>query len=81
MTVRVHLFARFRDVFGSDVVEVQLPDGANVAALRSAIAGRKPEIAMLLSRSQVAANGEFVGDHVLLQSADEIALIPPVSGG
>lgn len=81
MTVHVQLFARFRDVFGSDVVPVELPVNANVGALRSAVAGMKSEIAVLLQRSQVAVNSEFAADDVMLRANDEIALIPPVSGG
>lgn len=81
MTVHVRLFARFRDVFGSDMVSVELPEKANVAALRSAVAGMKSEIAVLLQRSQVAVNSEFAADDVMLHANDEIALIPPVSGG
>jgi molybdopterin converting factor subunit 1 len=81
MTVHVLLFARFRDVFGTDVVPVELPATANVAALRSTVAQMKSEVAVLLRRSQVAVNSEIAADDVMLRATDEIALIPPVSGG
>jgi molybdopterin converting factor subunit 1 len=81
MTVHVHLFARFRDAFGTDAISVELPSNANVAGLRSAVAAMKGEIAALLQRSQVAVNGEFADENVILKPTDEIALIPPVSGG
>ena len=81
MTVQVRMFARFRDVFGAEATAVELPDGAGVAALRGRLGAMKSEIVALLARSQIAVNGEFAADELTLQPADEIALIPPVSGG
>ena len=77
-TVTVRLFARFRDVVGGDSVDVSLKDGT-VAELRTAIAERYPAVGELLRRSRVAVNGEFADG--LLTASDEVALIPPVSGG
>ncbi len=81
MIVHVQLFARFRDAFGMDATPIELDDAATVGTLRTAVAQLKPEIAGLLARSQVAVNGEFAPDEIRLASQDEIALIPPVSGG
>jgi len=80
-SVRVRLFARFRDAFGADVIEVGLPANANVKDLRDALTARNPSLAALLDCSQVAVNNEFARQEALLTPADEIALIPPVSGG
>jgi molybdopterin converting factor subunit 1 len=80
-TIQVHIFARFRDVFGADVVDINLPDSATVGALRAAIASRNVEISALLTRSQVAVNNEFADDETIVRAGDEVALIPPVSGG
>jgi molybdopterin converting factor subunit 1 len=81
LTLQVHLFARFRDVFGTDVVNINLPEPATVKELRAAVASRKAEISGLLARSQVAVNRELAGDETAICAGDEIALIPPVSGG
>jgi molybdopterin converting factor subunit 1 len=80
-TIQVHVFARFRDVFGTDVVEIILPQPATVRELRAAVVLSKAEISGLLARSQVAVNNEFAGDDAFVCAGDEISLIPPVSGG
>jgi molybdopterin converting factor subunit 1 len=78
-TIRVRLFARFRDVAGADTIDV--PAAPNVAELRRQVAEIYPELAGLLARSAVAVNGEFADDDVSLSPGDEVAIIPPVSGG
>jgi molybdopterin converting factor subunit 1 len=79
--VHVRLFARFRDIFRADVVQLDLPSSTTVGELRSILTKRQPESTPLLSRSQIAVNDEFAADDTIIHSDDEIALIPPVSGG
>jgi molybdopterin converting factor subunit 1 len=81
MIVRVRLFARARDLAGSDVLRVELPDGAAVAELRRRLAAEHPALAPLLERSAIAVENELAGDSLILSSEAEIALLPPVSGG
>jgi sulfur-carrier protein len=81
MTVTVHLFAAARDLVGSPTVSIDLPAGATVASLRHELATRYPALASLLSRSAVAVNQEYAEDSVTLSPGDELAVIPPVSGG
>jgi molybdopterin converting factor subunit 1 len=81
MTVRVRLFARFRDLAGADALTVELPTGATVADLRRELARTRPALAALLERSAVAVNGEFGQEGQTLTEAAEVALLPPVSGG
>lgn len=80
-TVRVRLFARFRDVFGAEVIDVEVAERATVKELRDCLAVLKPEIAVLLVRSQIAVNSEFADDSTGISHMDEIAILPPVSGG
>jgi len=80
-TVRVCLFARFRDLVGADDLQVPLSDGATVHDLRTSITNLDARLAPLLARSQIAVNHEFASDDAEIHSNDEIALIPPVSGG
>ena len=79
--VRVRLFARFRDAAGADAVVVPLPAPATVAALRRGLSERFPALAGLLARSALAVNGEFADEDTPVSPGDEVALIPPVSGG
>jgi molybdopterin converting factor subunit 1 len=80
-TVRARLFARFRDLLDNEWVDIEAPAPATVADLRQALATRFPDIARLLAQSRVAVNQEFAEDAATVSSADEVALIPPVSGG
>lgn len=81
MKVRVHLFARSRDLAGSDAVSVDLEPNAVVADLRRQLAKQVPALAALLERSALAVNQELARDDQRLTSDAEIALLPPVSGG
>lgn len=81
MTLTVHLFARARDLAGAAAVAVDLPPAATVADLRAALAARFPPLAPLLARAALAVNHDFADDARPLGAADEVAVIPPVSGG
>lgn len=81
MTVRVLLFAAARDLAGAGAVAVELPAGATVAELRAALAAQVPVLAALLRRSSVAVDHDFAEDDHVLGPDDELAVIPPVSGG
>jgi molybdopterin converting factor subunit 1 len=81
MTLTIHLFAAARDLAGSSSVAVELPPGANIAALRAALAEAVPALAPLLARSAMAVNQDFAEDTRVLAASDELAVIPPVSGG
>lgn len=81
MNVRVKLFAAAREATGSGEVEVDLPSVARVAHVRSALATQWPQLASLAERSLVAVNAEYARDQDKLAEGDEVALIPPVSGG
>ena len=79
--VRVRLFARAKDVVGSEVVELQLAEGATVADVRRRLAAQYPDLRALLEHSAFAVNEEFADDSVPLPCGAEVALLPPVSGG
>jgi molybdopterin converting factor subunit 1 len=74
--VRVHLFAALRERAGVNELALELPDGALV---RDALA----RVERLTSGVPVvmAVNQEYAGEDQVLSAGDEIALIPPVSGG
>lgn len=79
--VRILLFARFRETFSAEAIEVSLPDCGTVKEIRELLALLKPGLAPLLSRSMVAVNGEPASDDAIVHAEDEVALLPPVSGG
>ncbi len=81
MNVTVRLFASYRDAVGSALVEIPLEEGASGKALWAALVARYPTLASLPAPAGFAVNDEYVPDPRPFQESDEIALIPPVSGG
>jgi molybdopterin synthase catalytic subunit len=82
MTVSVLLFAALRERAGTDRLELQLPDGATVADALTALR-ENPALGELLARLPVhmAVNRDYAQLHTPLALDDELALIPPLSGG
>jgi molybdopterin synthase catalytic subunit len=82
MTVRVRLFAILRERAGRDSVEIELPEGATVAEAIAALALR-PGLGETLARLPVrmAVNREYAAAGDAIAPGDELALIPPISGG
>jgi molybdopterin synthase catalytic subunit len=81
MKVKVKLFAGARELADRAEIELELAAGDKVASLRAALAGAVPQLEPLVKRSMVAVNSEYASDDVGLRESDEVALIPPVSGG
>ena len=80
MKVSVRLFAGLRERAGGQHVEVELPDGAVVSDLLAAM-GQTPVGALAPGQCVVAINREYAAAGEPVRPEDEIALIPPVSGG
>ncbi|MEW5990755.1 MAG: molybdopterin converting factor subunit 1 [Chloroflexota bacterium] len=81
LRVRVRLFAMQRELAGAREVAVELPAGATVEAAWAALVGRHPVLAPGRSAVRFAVNGEYAGPETPLADGDEVAMIPPVSGG
>ncbi len=76
----MRLFAGLRERAGADRVEVDLPEGASVADLLAAM-GTTP-VGELAPRSCIVAlNREYADEDAVVGENDEVALVPPVSGG
>jgi molybdopterin converting factor subunit 1 len=82
MLVSVRLFATLRERAGRDEVEVELPEGATVQDALEAV-GRQHDLTDTIARMPVvmAVNREYASADSVLGESDELALIPPVSGG
>src|ERR1700712_3148686 len=74
--VSVRLFAGLRERAGSDELELELPDGARVADALAQVAHLAPGVSLVL-----AVNREYASADVVLRAGDELAVVPPVSGG
>lgn len=75
----IHLFAAAAERVGASRVE--LPHPPTVAHLRQMLSDNWPPLAELLPRCAVAVNHEYATDDQPLNRGDEVAVIPPVSGG
>jgi len=78
--VSVRLFAGLRERAGTDRIEVELPDPASVADVLAAMAST-PVGAIRPRECVVAVNREYADADEPVRAGDEIALVPPVSGG
>lgn len=77
MQVRVLLFGPLAEAAGRDTVDVELPDGATVGDVPGLVDGL-PEAFRSLA---YAVNASYAQSDRALSDGDEVALIPPVSGG
>jgi molybdopterin converting factor subunit 1 len=80
-TVNVRLFAGLREMIGKPSIDVELPEGATVATLKERIEQEYPLVRALSSSLVCAINEEYVPGDRPIRAGDDIALIPPVSGG
>src|SRR3954466_6905468 len=82
MTVRVRLFAVLRQRAGRGSVDVELEAGATVADALAVLA-REPGLADVLAPGplRMAVKRDYAGPETELSPDDELALVPPVSGG
>ena len=81
ITIRVRLFAVQRELAGTRAVSVDLPDGADVEAAWVALVARYPVLAPGRTSLRFACNGDYADPLTVLADGDEVAMIPPVSGG
>ncbi len=81
LTVRLRLFAVFRERVGQECIEALLKSGSTVADALTFLGELHPDTVSLMSTSMVAVNQEYAERSHILQPNDEVALIPPVSGG
>jgi molybdopterin converting factor subunit 1 len=82
MTVSVRLFAILRERAGRDSVEIELPEGATVGDAFARLA-ETPGLADLVERMplRMAVNREYASAGAPISPGDELAVIPPISGG
>ena len=80
--MEVLLFGIAKDIVGSSSLRIEESDGrpASVFELKELLKGKFPELKRLSSLA-VAVNSTYAEDNEALKVGDEIAIIPPVSGG
>lgn len=81
MRVRVRLFAMQRELAGTRQVELELPVGSTIEDAWRALVKRVPALASGRSAVRFARNADYAPAETRLADGDEVAMIPPVSGG
>ncbi|GAB4409179.1 MAG: molybdenum cofactor biosynthesis protein MoaE [Bryobacter sp.] len=81
MTIRVLFFGQLKDIADPAEVLWTVNEGATVATLFAELAERYPQLEGLAGSIAVARNQSFARPDDVLVEGDEIALLPPVSGG
>jgi molybdopterin synthase catalytic subunit len=81
IAVRVRLFARLREQAGTETERLELPPGSTLAEVYEALRRRHPALETDLKAVRAALNQEFKDWSSEVADGDEVAFIPPVSGG
>jgi len=79
--VTVKLFARLRDIAGASELSREVAAGATVGSLWQQLATEFPEIASYERSISTAVNADYARRNQVLADGDEVAFLPPVSGG
>ncbi len=80
--MQVLLFAALRELAGTSRLDVEAADDATVGTLLEALTARfGPDFGRIVRAGAVVVDGETVGPDRLLSPGQEVALLPPVSGG
>ena len=81
MKVRVKFFASYREIAGRPEEMLNLREGTTVSALLDSLREKYPKLGSLSDNIIVSVNKKYAREEVALKEGDEVALLPPVSGG
>ncbi|TLZ88218.1 MAG: molybdopterin converting factor subunit 1 [Methanobacteriota archaeon] len=81
MQIQVRLFATYREIVGEGQLAWTFRDGTTVGQLVEAVLAKYPRLLGHEKSMVLAVNHEVVRLDVVLREGDEVALLPPVSGG
>ena len=81
MRVTLQLFALARQRAGRDRVDLDVPEPATVADLKSVLSVALPALSTLIASMRFAVDEEYADDSTPIRSTSRLAAIPPVSGG
>lgn len=81
MRITIRFFALLKDRAGTDRLELNLPDKSTIATAVEQLRQSLPTLAENLNHIAFALNRSYTQSNTPLQDGDELALIPPVSGG
>lgn len=81
MKVKLLFFASCRNITGTKELIWDVSENMTVGEIKKEIAAQYPKLASMEKVLSIAVNAEYVDGSIVLSDGDEIAFIPPVSGG
>lgn len=81
MRINVLYFGTLKDLFALEQEPLDVPDGTTVESLLSLLRTQTSKQSDLWRTLAVAVNRDYAGLAMVLHDGDEVALLPPVSGG
>ena len=81
ISINALFFAHYQDIVGGRERRIPVAEGGTVAALAHDLEQRYPALSGLLTHGRVAVNAEFADGATALHDGDEVAWMPPMSGG
>ena len=81
MRVTVRVFARLRDIVGAAELTREAPDGATVQHVWNDLVDEFPDAGAYASSLSAAVNTEYAKMDAVVHDGDDVAFLPPVSGG
>jgi len=81
MRIRVLFFARLKDLSGTSSLDLEVPEGATVGEVWRCLQALTPSLGAFPRPPLAARNLEYAGVDTPLSGDDEVAFLPPVSGG
>jgi molybdopterin converting factor subunit 1 len=81
MKVTVKLFASFREAAGAPSSVVEIEQGTTISQLWGSMVETYPRLARMRRIASFAVNGQYTRSDLTLNDGDEVAFLPPVSGG
>lgn len=79
--MHVRLFARYRELAGTGELELDVPDRSTALDVFDRVAERFPDMRAMRASTLMAIDADFVRPDTELRDGEELALMPPVSGG
>ena len=79
--MRVLFFAQIKDAAETSELEIRISGSIGVEEIWDKLIAQKPKLAAFRKTTRLARNGEYADAKTKFSDADEVALIPPVSGG
>ena len=81
MNIEVKLFAAARQAANQETLSIEIAEGTTGQQLKVEVGQQFPDLKSMLVHLLVAIDTEYAGEDQVLQAGQDIALIPPVSGG